>query len=210
MRCLAFSSVSNPENWRFHPRPGSLFRDRALLSRRRTIRGQAPARCVMRDRGRALLLRRPVRCGAPHQAGARRQHRQHRPGGENRNRHGNPGPEPFGLTHRAHTTLRSPLTLRLNRASLSGRFLSPAAQLLNGGNRAAGSTRSGFAHGGDRPDACHCNAVSTGTLADSIAVGPAAFLSQPLSRTPPPVAQRLSPWPNCVLRQPPTSRSQLR
>ena len=62
------------------------------------------------------------------------------------------------------------------------------------------------ANGGYRPDGLYSNAVSHGALADGVAVGPAAFLSLLFAKQLPDI----KPCPNCVLRQPPTSRSELR
>ena len=97
-----------PESWRVRPRPGPAARDRASLSRRWFQRGQAPTRCVTRHSGVE-----PCSSGVHVDAGHHdvpgagcwqgRQHRQHRPGGENRNRHVSLGPEPFGPTLRAYT-----------------------------------------------------------------------------------------------------------
>ena len=133
-----FSQSFPPESWRVlsPTRTDCQGSSLALLATASTGTSVRPLRDAAL-RGRALLLRRPRRCGTSHHAGAGcqqgrrhcqdRQDRQHHPGGENRNRHGRLGPETVGPTHRAHTTLRSPLTLRLERA-----YCRPAALPCSG------------------------------------------------------------------------------
>ena len=139
-----------PESWRVYPRPGPFARDRALLSPRRTQQGQAPTRCVMRcsgvepcpsgihiDAGHHAMLApfvsianivQEVKAGTDTVTQA---------------------PEPFGPTPRAHATLRSPLTLRLERA-LPPAASSRPAPLFTNSNVPAFQSRSGNAASPDR------------------------------------------------------------
>ena len=115
---LRFFQSFPPESWRVRPRPGPFARDRASLSRRRFERGQAPARCVMRHPG-VEACSSGGRFNAGHHAmlapvvGIANIVQEVKTGSDTVTQ----DPNPLGPTLRAHRTLRSPLTLLLERAS---------------------------------------------------------------------------------------------
>ena len=127
-------------------------------------------------RGRVLLPWQPRRCGTPRYAGAGRQHRKHRPGGENRNQRGRLGPETIGPT----------LTERTGRCAhpspCGGALIAPRrflTWLLNQRQLAHTPHLLRFTIDGDRPDAFPDNAVSIGTLTDGVTARPAASIASP-------------------------------
>ena len=124
MQFTVFSSLSRLKAGGSRPRPGPFARDRALLSPRRPQQGQASTRCVTRhsgvepcssgvhvDAGHHTMLA-PAFSRVVGIAKIANIVQEEKTGTDTAIQ----DPEPFGPTPRAHTTLRSPLTLRLERA----------------------------------------------------------------------------------------------